>query len=306
MGMAARIVLPPELADEPFSVRRARELGLGKSRLGGPDLDKPYRGLRIVAPAPTSVLELSRAYATRMPPTHVFSHGTAAVLHGMPLPGRLLHARVLHVTVPAKNRPPQVAGIVGHELQAGLMDVELLDLLPVTSPLQTWIDLGPLLTRGELVSVADFLCAGPTPRYEPQDLRAAAAHLKGRRGCRALREAAALARARVDSPKETEVRMLLVDTGLPEPVANFEVTDAAGRVIARVDLAWPQFRLCIEYEGDIHRTDRLRFRSDITRRERLEDAGWRVIRITDDDLRDGGRELLRRVRSALAARGCRA
>ena len=88
-------------------------------------------------------------------------------------------------------------------------------------------------------------------------------------------------------------------------MVNYEVTDAAGRVIARVDLSWPQFRVCIEYEGDIHRTDRQRFRSDITRRERIEDAEWRVIRVTDDDLKDGGRELLRRVRATLTARGWR-
>ena len=303
--MPARIALPPELVDEPFSVRLADDLGVSKHRLRGRDLAKPYRGLRTVMPAPMSVLDLSRAYAARMPATHVFSHGTAGVLHGMPLPARLQLDRRLHVTVPAENRPPQMAGVVGHELRASLMDVELLGLLPVTSPLQTWIDLGPLLRLGELVAVADFLCAGAQPRYAPEDLRAAAAGLAGRRGCRALREAAALARARVDSPKETEVRLLLVDSGLPEPVVNFQVTDAAGRIIARVDLSWPQFRVCIEYEGDIHRTDRQRFRSDITRRERIEDAGWRVIRITDDDIANGGRDLLRRVRATLTARGWR-
>ncbi|TFB96088.1 hypothetical protein [Cryobacterium sp. HLT2-28] len=119
------------------------------------------------------------------------------------------------------------------------MDVQLQDGLPVTTPLQTWFDLGPLLYRGDLVAAADFLCAGREPRHTPSELRAAAARLVGRRGCRRLREAAFFARARVDSAKETEVRLLLVDAGLPEPVVNLELTDAFGRFVARVDLAWP-------------------------------------------------------------------
>jgi very-short-patch-repair endonuclease len=80
------------------------------------------------------------------------------------------------------------------------------------------------------------------------------------------------------------------------------ITDAEGTFIARVDLAWPRFRACVEYEGDGHRTDRAQFRKDITRTQRLEDHGWRVIRITDDDLARGGHEFLHRVRSVLRAR----
>jgi hypothetical protein len=117
-----------------------------------------------------------------------------------------------------------------------------------------------------------------------------------------LRAAAALARPRVESPKETETRLLLVDAGLPEPLTNYVITDAEGNFVARVDLAWPRLRACVEYEGEGHRTDRDQFRKDITRRERLEDHGWRVIRITDDDLRHGGHEFIRRVRTVLQAR----
>lgn len=304
--MSPHSPLPPELGDEPFLVSRALDLGVGKNRLGSRDLARPFRGVRVAGPNPVLISDLCRAYAARMPSTHVFSHVTAAVLHGMPLPYWALADRRLHVSVPAAHRAPQMAGIVGHELRESLMDVELSDGLPVTSPRQTWIDLGPVLNRGSLVAVADFLCAGRHPRYTPGELRATVAGLAGRRGIRALREAALSSRARVDSAKETETRLLLLDTGVPEPVVNYEVTDAAGCFVARVDLAWPAWRICVEYEGEHHRTDRSRFRADITRRERLEDLGWRVIRITDDDLLDGGREFLRRVRGALAARGCRA
>ncbi|TFC46397.1 DUF559 domain-containing protein [Cryobacterium sp. TMT1-21] len=302
--MSPHSPLPPEFGDEPFLVGRALDLGVGKNRLGGRDLARPFRGVRVAGAPPASISELCRAYTARMPPTHVFSHVTAATLHGLPLPHWALADCRLHVTVPAAHRSPQMAGVVGHELCERLMDVELIDGLPLTTPRQTWIDLGPVLDRGSLIAVADFLCAGQHPRYTPGELRAAVAGLAGRRGIRGLREAALCSRARVDSAKETETRLLLLDSGVPEPVVNFEVTDTAGCFVARVDLAWPAWRVCVEYEGEQHRTDRSRFRSDITRRERLEDLGWRVIRITDDDLMHGGREFLRRVRVALAARGC--
>lgn len=304
--MSHRADLPHELVGEAFSTTAAREAGVTRSRLRARDLDAPFRGVRTPDGDRSSMRALIGAYITRIPPGHVFSHVTAALLHGIPLPYRLQRDSRLHVTVPAGQRPPQVEDVVGHEIRRDFLDAELLDGIPVTSPLQTWIDLASRLSVGELTAVADFLCAGPHPRYTPADLQYAVSRLGGRRGCRALRVAAGQARARVDSPKETEVRLLVVATGLPEPVVNFEVSDAAGTTSRHVDLSWPVFRVCVEYEGDEHRTDRWRFRSDITRREWLEDQGWRVIRITDDDLADGGRPFLNRLRAALAARGYRA
>ena len=294
--------LPPELADEPFGVQRARDLGVTRGRLAGSDLARPYRGVRVSGDPPASVEDLARAYYPRMPPTQVFSHVTAAILHGMPLPFRWQADRQLHVSGPSGHRAPQVRGIIGHEYALTLDTIEFCRELPVTTPLQTWIHLGTTLNRLERVIVADFLCGGRTPPCTPDGLRLTAAGLHGQRGCRGLREAAALARARVDSPKETKTRLLLVDAGLPEPEVNVEIADAAGRFLARVDLAWPAFRVCVEYEGDGHRTSQRQFRLDITRRESLEDVGWRVVRATQDDLLDAP-GLVWRVRAALNARG---
>jgi hypothetical protein len=303
--MNRRAELPGDLNGQPFLARTARELGVPWSRLRGPDLAAPFRGVRTPAGYAAEVLDRCRAYDQRMPRTHVFSHVTAALLHGMPLPFWLCADPDLHVTVPADSRSPQVEGVVGHELRPELWDVEFISALPVTSPLQTWIDLGTLLGVDDLVAVADYVCRGKHPRYTPADLRAAAAAVHGRRGCRALRAAAALARTRVESPKETQTRLLLIYAGLPEPVIAVEVPIAAHGLVLHPDLGWPQFRACLEYEGDEHRTDKKRFRRDITRREMLEDVGWRVIRVTDDDLTNGGRLLINRVRATLVARGWR-
>ncbi|MFC5928354.1 hypothetical protein D6T64_07265 [Cryobacterium melibiosiphilum] len=296
--------LPPGLGDEPFGVKHARELGVRRGRLAGSDLARPYRGVRVAGDPPASVEDLARAYYPRMPNTQVFSHVTAAILHSMPLPLRWQADRRLHISSPSGDRPPQVRGVVGHQYALTIDTIEFCRNLPVTTPLQTWIHLGSMLRRVDLVIVADFLCAGRTPSFTPERLRLTAAGIHGQRGCRGLREAAALARARVDSPKETETRLLLVDAGLPEPIVNFEVADARGRFLGRVDLAWPAFRVCVEYEGDGHRTSQRQFRLDITRRESLEDAGWRVLRVTQDNLLEP-QVLVRRVRAALNSRGAR-
>lgn len=108
-------------------------------------------------------------------------------------------------------------------------------------------------------------------------------------------------RATVESPKETETRLLIVAACLPEPVVQHEIR-RDGMVIARSDLAYPELRIAIEYEGDGHRTDRNQWRRDIQRQRELEDIGWIVIRVTQLDLDDGGRMLLDRIRRAIASR----
>jgi hypothetical protein len=188
-GMSHRAELPRDLNGQPFLAREAHERGVPWSRLRGPDLAAPFRGVRAPVGSTASVYDRARAYEKRMPATHVFSHVTAAALHGIPLPYRLQLDGRLHVTAPAGTRAPQIRGVVGHELRPELMDIEVVYGLPVTTPLQTWIDLGTLLSTGELVAVADYVCGGKYPRYAPVELRGAASALHGRRGCRALREA---------------------------------------------------------------------------------------------------------------------
>ena len=57
-------------------------------------------------------------------------------------------------------------------------------------------------------------------------------------------------------------------------------------------------RVLLEYEGDQHRTDKRRFRSDIRKYEAQQDLGWRVVRVTEDDLREPA-ALIARVRRLL-------
>lgn len=118
-------------------------------------------------------------------------------------------------------------------------------------------------------------------------------------GCARVRAALAEAREGVESPKETETRLLIVRAGLPEPVVQFEVRDGR-RLVARVDLAYPALKIAIEYEGDGHRTDKRQWRRDIQRQRELEDRGWTVIRLTQLDL-SAPESIVARISRALAS-----
>ena len=90
---------------------------------------------------------------------------------------------------------------------------------------------------------------------------------------------------------------MLHRSDLPRPIAQHRVR-AGGIFLARVDFAWPEDELALEYEGQWH-GERQQVGSDRRRLNRLTAAGWRVLFVTAQDLRDPTR-LLARIRAALA------
>ena len=78
---------------------------------------------------------------------------------------------------------------------------------------------------------------------------------------------------------ETRLRLLVVAAGLPRPEVQWVVQDVATRTAFWLDLAWPERRIGIEYEGEPH-TQPGRVLRDIARHTRLVDLGWQVYRYT--------------------------
>jgi very-short-patch-repair endonuclease len=100
---------------------------------------------------------------------------------------------------------------------------------------------------------------------------------------------------------ETRTRLVIVDAGLPRPLAQYVIRDNEGRFIARVDLAYPVERVALEYEGDHHR-ERTAFRRDIARINALTGLGWIVIRVTAEDIYRNPQQLTRRIAEVLRQR----
>ena len=111
------------------------------------------------------------------------------------------------------------------------------------------------------------------------------------------REVADLADGLAESPQETRLRLLLRRGGLPAPEAQYRVFDAEG-FVARVDLAYPDLRLAVEYDGAWHGAPGELAR-DRRRLNRLTAAGWRVVFVTAEDLHRP-QELLGRIAAAHA------
>lgn len=198
-------------------------------------------------------------------------------------------------------RAPRDRLVRGHHLIPRLGLVQEKDGFRVASPVETWCQLATCLTLVQLVVAGDALVRHGTPDLGERraDLLAAADDA-ARPSSRRLQRAIALVRLGSRSPWESALRVLLVEAGLPEPEVNGRILDARGRFVAECDLVYRAARVVIEYEGDGHR-DQKTFRNDIHRYERLQDLGWRVVRVTADDIRLRPAETIERVRRLLAA-----
>jgi hypothetical protein len=292
--------LPQKLHSRAFSVSEALGASVRPGRLRAGDLRAPFRGVREPADAEITLLSRCAAMNTRMPTDGAFSHSTAAILLGLPLPLRLARGETLHVSVARPRRTPRIRGVVGHQLTLRDGDVVTAAGFRVTSPVRTWCDLAPHLSISELVAVGDAIVHWRTPRASVADLVSAAAALRGRPGASVALAASGLLHERAESPQESELRVMLVQGGLPRLDVNVDLHDEHGGFVARPNLRFPDFRVIVEYEGDHHRTARRQWRRDLKRTIELQGMGETVLRLGADDLRPSVVEV---VGSVLRQRG---
>lgn len=171
--------------------------------------------------------------------------------------------------------------------------------LPVTTLARTAFDLARLRPIGEAVARIDALMRA-TP-FSLEEVLLLAKRYRGARGLRRLRLALPLVDPGAASPKETWLRLLLIDAGLPVPTTQIPVQDN-WRLIALLDMGWQEYKVAAEYDGDHHRTNRKQYARDQSRLRKLEELGWTVIRVIADD-KPG--DVVDRVRRALIRGGYR-
>lgn len=133
---------------------------------------------------------------------------------------------------------------------------------------------------------------------DPDRLALAARISAGQRGAPQIRSLAAEARTGAHSEGERRLISLLKDSGLTGFVANHRVRDALG-LIGIIDVAFPERRLAIEFDGQAFHIDADAFQRDRTRQNRLVAAGWTVLRFTWDDVVHRPHQVMAEITAAL-------
>ena len=289
--MVQRRPLPPQLLDRPFLVGEAREAGVSRARTRASDLGRPFRGVRTPAQRQT-IRMLCEAYAVRMPPSQHFSHATAAQLCGLPLPRRLgLDADIavtaqnadIHVSA-VGSREPRMLGVRGHLAQTNVR-VRVVGGLSVSHPVDTWCALASTLGLTDLVKFGDALVRRKGALATMGELREAVKAFRGHRGVRRLAAALELVRPGTDSAAETEIRLMIVRGGLPDPAVNAVIRGTGDGFLALGDIVYLSYRVLVEYDGSHHFESEGQMHHDIDRLDAVMAAKWRVIRFNKTHLR---------------------
>jgi Protein of unknown function (DUF559) len=129
------------------------------------------------------------------------------------------------------------------------------------------------------------------------DLMSEFGRRRGRWGSRRAQLLLSLVDGRAMSPPESKVRAACHLANLAHPVPQFAVYQD-GVFLGQVDLAWPEAKLVVEYEGAYH-FEGIKIEEDDARYTAMLRAGWRVIRLSSADLADLD-AVVARIRAALA------
>jgi very-short-patch-repair endonuclease len=216
---------------------------------------------------------------------------------------------LIHISRPDTAAIMRRPGVRGHRGQFFADEIVELHGLFITSRTRTWLDCARKMSIDELTVVADHLLRLPRPDFEgrsapyatPEDLADMLDRHKGTPGIRKARLALEQARVGSDSAPETRLRLALENAGLPEPQLNVP-TELSGGVVRQPDLAYPEEKVAVEYEGAGH-SDVAQIVKDIAREEDFARAGWTLVRISKRHMENDARAAVAKVRSALVSRG---
>ena len=172
-------------------------------------------------------------------------------------------------------------GLTVHRDRIAPGETTWVDDIRCTSPLRTAYDLGRRDDLVEAVVAVDRLAN--RHRFPPDLLLHFTAHYRGGPGTTRLCATLAHTNPYAGSPMESRLRMIIVQAGLPPPQVQWVVQDVDTRTAVWLDLAWPEHRIGVEFEGGGH-TDPVEVLRDAGRYTRLVDRGWRIYRYTRFDV----------------------
>jgi predicted transcriptional regulator of viral defense system len=201
-----------------------------------------------------------------------------------------------------RHRRRTTPGVVWHEsVRLDEQTTTIIDGIPVTDATRTLLDLGAVVDLSELLGAIDDAVrrrlvsldslGHELARWDPR-----------RRGSARVRRAVA---ARVGQPApasvlETEFCALVEAFGLPRPCRQWRIRDDDGRVLARVDFAFPAARVVIEIDGLRFHGGPDDWQDDLKRQNAVMARGYRVLRFTAEDLRRRPDQVNATIRAALS------
>jgi hypothetical protein len=295
--MAARKT-PPALSGRPFLRDEAIRLGVTPGQLRT-RFRRIFHRVYVGAEVPDSLELRCRAALLIAPPMAVFCGVTAARLYDVPLLDSELG---IHVAVPSDMATvPQVSGLVVHQYALRPAQFREVRGFRVVRPEPLFLELAVTIERIDLIIAGDHLLGNGWT-----DLSSLTHEIDGameRPGIISAREALPQLEPRSRSPMETRLRLLIVDAGLPQPVANANVHAPDGSWIGSPDLAYLKQKIAIDYEGDHHRTDRRQYGNDLTRDRLYLMNGWLHLKYDAGMVYRGAHQIIADLRAAFAERG---
>jgi hypothetical protein len=227
-----------------------------------------------------------RAAALLMPPEAAIGGRSAAAWFGAPFSSA---SDPVLVVVPRDCRWKGPKGVQVHRTDLRGRDVWTSEDegVRLTTPRRTAWDIATLEQVMTAVALLDGMLRDA--RLNDGELTEAVlalefARRRGQWGSRRAQFLLPLVDGRAMSPPESRVRVACHLAGLPHRVPQLEIVEG-GVFLGQVDLAWPEEKLIVEYEGAYH-FDELQIVRDDARYEALVAAGWRIIRLSSIDLRD--------------------
>jgi very-short-patch-repair endonuclease len=289
-------------ADGVFTLEDARESGLTKEQIRFRERfiwTRLYPMVFRMPGAPATWRAGIRAACIAGQPNAVLSHRTAARVYGLP-GGR---EDMVEMTCPRWRRT-QTAGLMIHETTfVPPCDVQLVDDLPIVRPERAVFELASVYRSVDFIERV-LHSARRQRLITLASTRATFERLagRGRPGVTVFR--AALDRWQpLQRPTESEMETLLLQVlrrnGLPEPVLQHEVFDESARFVARVDAAYPSFRILIEYDSMQEHSDEWALTRDASRRNRLLALGYQPLTARHRDLKTGGHDLTASIRACM-------
>ena len=216
--------------------------------------------------------------------------GAAAALHGAKWVDA---ATPVEVIGEARRRR---SGVVIRDERIAADEIMLIGGLPVTTPVRTAVDLGRHLPRDVAVRHLDALSAAT--KLTGAEATALTGRYPKARGIRRAVTALDLMDGGAQSPRETWLRLLLIDEGLGRPRTQIGITD--GDNVAFIDMGYDEPKVGLDYEGAHHSSQRRQYVHDIGRAELIDRTGWIDIKVVAEHSRTF---IVHRVRDAFARRG---